>query len=210
VSSRTSTIVSDSVDSVTGAARAIVEGLAGVLDDGAGRTVDMFDALREQRGVDRLVGALGRLGSTCSSCARPHACWLPDELPAVESVVSPCGTARLCISVRNCGLTARTVFVAATGSDAGLAHGAPSTATVGAFDTAELAAEVTLPEGTHEATLLVWVRGCHDHVMRWTVRSHDRGCASTHHVSIEDCPRTQHHWHDHFAQPHACRTRRDG
>ena len=85
-----------------------------------------------------------------------------------------------------------------------MATGAPSAATIGALDTAELAAEVTLPNGTDHADLILWVRGCSDTAVHWTVSASDKGCNTTHQIAIDDCPGTQHHWYDHFAQPRQC------
>ena len=173
-----------------------------------GRLVDTLTGFVDRVGDD--AKALAELGRTTTSCAcgRPHACWLPDELPAICSVVCPCGTARVRFKVRNCGLADRQVFVAATGPDAQLATGGPSQATIGALETGELVAEVTLPDGVEKAELILWVRGCHDHALPWTIKVSEKGCATTHEVALEDCPGTQHYWHDHFAQPRPCRNRR--
>jgi hypothetical protein len=140
---------------------------------------------RLTRSVGGLTGRIGdevRLLSDCSpapscSCRPPQACWLPNELPLVSSVVPSCGTARIRFKVHNCGLATRRVFVAATGIDASLASGAPSVATIGALETAEVVADVTASE---------------------------QGCAATHQISIDDCPGTWHHWSDHFQQPRPC------
>jgi hypothetical protein len=168
---------------------------------------------RVMRSVTTLVDRVGKdtkaltqvaRTTTSCSCARPHACWLPNELLPVVSQVCPGGTARVVFKIHNCGVADRQVFVAATGTDAGMASGAPSTATIGALDTAELAAEVTLPSGTVHADLILWVRGCNDTAVHWTVSASDKGCNTTHQIAIDDCPGTQHHWYDHFAQPRPC------
>ena len=165
--------------------------------------------------VDRLgtdAKALSELGTSTVSCssARPHACWMPSELSPIVSAVCPGAKGRVRFLVRNCGLADRKVFIAATGPGAHLAIGSPSTATIGALETGELSAEVTLPDGTASADLILWIRGCNDHAVPWTVTVSDNGCATTHEVSLEDCPGTQHYWHDHFAQPRPCRNHRRG
>lgn len=151
-------------------------------------------------------GSSGGCGCDGRACHRPDACWLPDRPAAISSAVCPGGKARVCFAVHNCGLSPRDVFLAATGRDAGLATGSPSTASIGALETGRLVAEVSLPEGTECAELILWVRGCHDTAIAWTVTACDNGCNTTHEVRIEDCPQTQHHWYDHFAQPKPCRT----
>ena len=153
---------------------------------------------------------LGPSERRCPSCRHPRACWMPDERGPIVSNVSPCGTARVHFTVRNCGLIPREVFVAATGEHEALVYGAPATATIGALDSAKLVAELTLPEGTTEATVILWVRGCKDTAVRWKVNASGCAHATDQHVHIEDCPDTRHHWHDHFAQPRDCRNRRRG
>lgn len=142
--------------------------------------------------------------STGGGCRRPPACWLPERRPDVTSVVCPGGTARIRVTVHNCGLAERRVFLAATGNDAALATGAPSVASVGALESAQLVAELTLPKGADRAELVLWVHGCHDTALRWTVSGSEKGCDTTHELCVQDCPRTQHHWYDHFAQPAPC------
>jgi hypothetical protein len=198
----TSTMVSDAVDSVRDVGVAVLD----ALDSGVRRSLGAATSSKVADRVRRGVAGVRPAGS----CDCRDACWLPHELPEIDSVVSRCGTARVCITVRNCGLDTRKVFVAATGDGAGHAVGSPAVATIEAFDSGELGAEVTLPDGATSITMLLWVRGCHDHVMRWNLRSDGCDRMSTHHVRIDDCPRTRHHWHDHFAQPHSCTPRHDG
>jgi len=53
--------------------------------------------------------------------------------------------------------------------------------------------------------VLVWIRGCVDHVVRWTVKSSRRGSDCCHELEIDDCPDYVHHWYDHFYCPRPCR-----
>jgi hypothetical protein len=173
--------------------------------DAAAQMVTSVVALAE-----RLSGDLGGLPAAATArmscgCSRPSACWLPHELPPIRSEVGLEGTARVRFSVRNCGLASRTVFVAATGRDASLASGHPSTVTIGALETGEVVAEATLPPGGQDAEMILWVRGCRDTAAHWTIRAHDRGCSSVRRIELSDCPCTRHHWYDHFDQPCGCR-----
>ena len=165
---------------------------------------------RVMRSVTTLVDRVGkdtkaltqvaRTTTSCSCARRRRAFRAPQrELLPVVSQVCPGGTPRVVFKIHNCGLADRHVFVVATGADAGMATGAPSATTIGALDTAELAAEVTLPSGTDHADLILWVRGCSDTAVHWTVSASDKGCNTTHQIAIDDCPGTQHHWYDHFA-----------
>jgi hypothetical protein len=181
-------------------ARQIGEGLLGTVTDLIGDLAD--------RGRDAFASTKGMARPSCQ-CSR--VCWMPDERPPIVSRVSPCGTATVCFTVRNCGLEPREVFVATTGEHADLAVGAPASAVIGALDSATLVAKVALPEDTTEARLILWVRGCKDTAVRWTVKTSSSPLqVSSHHVFVEDCPDTQHHWHDHFAQARDCRNRPRG
>ena len=149
--------------------------------------------------------------SVACTCERPRACWLPNELAPLDSVVDHCGTARVCFRVRNSGLADRHVFVAATGPDAGLVLGHPSTAVIGALQTRELVAELTLPQGSECAEVILWVRGCQDTAVSWTVTASTRGCATSHHqVAVVDGPGTRHEWYAHFDQPQPCGAHANG
>jgi hypothetical protein len=187
----------------------------GLLNDAIGSALQLGERLTRSVGeVTDLIGDQVRLlserGPAPSCSGRPQACWLPRELAPVSSVVPPGGTARIRFRVHNCGPATRRVFVAATGVDAPLAFGAPSGATIGALDTAEVVAEVTLPKGRDHAHLIVWVSGCHDTAVPWSVTASEQGCRTTHEISIDDGPGTWHEWSDHFQQPRFCGSARNG
>jgi hypothetical protein len=55
-----------------------------------------------------------------------------------------------------------------------------------------------------EQELLVWVRGCQDHYIRWTVRESCRCGDACHEIEVEDAPDYLHHWYDHFYCRHPC------
>jgi hypothetical protein len=189
-------MLADAVDSARGLGDRVVGSARELGKSAAGAVGDLFD---EVRGLGTNTERSFRESSiACPSCRHPRACWMPDERVPIISKVSPCGSARVTFTVRNCGLIPREVF------------GAPSTATIGALESATLVAELALPDGTTEANVILWVRGCKDTAVPWTVKA--SGCATStdHHVHIEDCPDTKHHWHDHFAQPRDCRNRRRG
>jgi hypothetical protein len=51
---------------------------------------------------------------------------------------------------------------------------------------------------------LVWVRGCYDHYIRWTVSESRFGGDTCHELDVEDCPEYIHHWYDHFYCERPC------
>jgi hypothetical protein len=65
----------------------------------------------------------------------------------------------------------------------------------------------TVPEDAcrgHSYDLLVWVVGCHEHYLRWSVRVAQGDSGGCHEVIVEDCPDYAHHWYDHFYCEHPC------
>jgi hypothetical protein len=55
-----------------------------------------------------------------------------------------------------------------------------------------------------EKQYLIWVRGCRQHFLRWTVVvSHHEHCECPE-IHVEDCPDLIHHWYDHFYCDRPC------
>jgi hypothetical protein len=50
----------------------------------------------------------------------------------------------------------------------------------------------------------VWIHGCVEHAVRWTVRVAGRGGDSCNELDIDDCPDYVHHWYDHFYCARPC------
>jgi hypothetical protein len=55
-----------------------------------------------------------------------------------------------------------------------------------------------------EYEVLLWVRGCQNHYLRWTLKVANRGASCCHEVEVEDCPDLIHHWYDHFYCERPC------
>lgn len=55
-----------------------------------------------------------------------------------------------------------------------------------------------------EGEVLLWVHGCQNHYLRWTVKVASRGASCCHEVGVEDCPDLVHHWYDHFYCERPC------
>ena len=191
-----------------GAADAFVEVMDAAMRAGA----DLLDAL--QGGRTDLASALQRsfptMGMTLprmeGCCAIPPPCWMPEDLGEVRSHVCPGATATLRVGVRNCGATARTVEVEGQPKTSGVVV-TPTSLVLGPMErgiaVASLAVPATAGSG-EEREALLWVRGCRDHVLRWSVRVAGRGADSCHEVDVEDCPDPVHHWYDHFYCERPC------
>lgn len=152
-------------------------------------------------------------GGACSGGHGEHGCrpcWLPCELAPIEAEICPDSAVRVRFHVVNNSLVTRTFIVAATGRDARLAKGAPSTVTVDPMSRGELAAVIRVPfrgEGHHHrlVELTLWVRGCADFVVPVRLRpGADEGCGFTIVRHIVDQPDTCHTWQDHFAVSRTC------
>lgn len=149
------------------------------------------------------------LGSSSCGCTIPDACFLPEKLPTVKAHGCPGATMKLRIKVTNDWPATRTVAVRATGPDVKTVEIAPTEQGVGPYETGVFSVTAHLPEeGSDGLSVLLWIRGCRDHVVRWEVSSSDGGCACVHEVAVTDKPDTVHHWYDHFHQKPCCRPER--
>jgi hypothetical protein len=137
-------------------------------------------------------------------CKIPPPCWMPLSAGCVVSRVCPGTPAVLCIRVENCGPDERTI----TFDDAGknLVTFTPTSRTLGPMETGTVNATLTGTSsegGEHSA--LVWIRGCKEHYIKWTVQTAKRASSvCSHEICIEDCPDYIHHWYDHFYCARPC------
>jgi hypothetical protein len=148
-------------------------------------------------------------GMPSCGCKIPPPCWMPQNAGCVVSHVCPGSPAVLCIRITNCGPTDRTIHLDDAGKNAvkfepgALALGPMETGVVTATLTATPASSSGACEEGEQAAL-VWIRGCKDHYVRWTVKTVKRGAACCHEISVEDCPDFIHHWYDHFYCARPC------
>lgn len=171
--------------------------LAGIGD----RLSDLLDA--QTRVGTQVVGAMNRNGlSTGRGCCDiPEPCWMPESLGEVESRACPGATVTVRLLITNCDRVPRTMTMSAAGEAAGLVNLQPTTLVLGpkergaASATLKVAPDAAVGE---EIEALLWVLGCREHYLRWTVVVGKRGGDCYHEVKFEDCPDLVHHWYDHF------------
>ncbi len=197
------------------------EMVSDVVDLGLRTGRDLLSALRSddpsaramsavRRGVRELpaprLPALPTLpGSSACGCDIPAPCWMPRELGVVRSHGCPGTTARVRLNITNCGLGRRTVRVSVAGKGSEQVKVSPEAVDLGTYERDSATATLTFTDQmTEPLELLVWVRGCRDHVLRWRLEASDDGCASLHEVDVEDCPDLVHHWYDHFYCERPC------
>jgi len=152
-----------------------------------------------------LQSATSPHGSKCTcgacSCHIPPPCWQPEQLCDVETEVCPGGTATIRIRVSNCDMKPHKIQFTTTGQNTGVTITPPSL-TLGPMERGYVAVSLPLPAGAgpgEHREILIWIRGCKDHFLRWTVEVTHKGlteCAGE--VDVDDCPDYLHHWYDHF------------
>lgn len=147
------------------------------------------------------IGPFDRDGERCWPC------WLPHRLQPVHEVVCPGSALRIKFPVANQSLEHRTFIVAATGPDATLAKGAPSTVDVDPMSSGELTAVIRVPATATAGTsinLTLWVRGCQDYVTPVCVIPEGERCGIVAVRRVIDQPDTCHTWRDHFYVSRSC------
>jgi hypothetical protein len=144
------------------------------------------------------------------ACHVPPPCWMPSQLCDVVSRACGCGTVTIRLVVTNCDRAPR-VYSVRTDGVAGVTV-TPATLTInplrrGSFDVSFQVPDKTEPGAEFET--LVWLEGCRQHVLRWTIQAVRSGCSdSTHEITVDDCPDFRHHWYDHFYCNRPCPTPR--
>lgn len=189
----------------TGVRRA-VEAVGELVDSGARLGAGLLTVAGRRAGpaLGTLVDRAGSLGRARSGCEVPPPCWYPLVAAEVTSHPCPGGVAVLRVEVTNCGPQPRSVHVSAD------AEAGETSIDPGTFDLPALRSRVTTvrlevpAEGATDQEVLVHVRACRHHVVRWRLRPTARGTDTCHEVAIEDCPDPVHHWYDHFYCQHPC------
>lgn len=185
----------DLIDHSTRVGRELLEALVG---DPVERARDMATS------GATLIAAAGRQIRGCG-CEIPPPCWMPEQLGTLTSHVCPGATATVCLRITNCGRSPRDVTVTASGPQGSLVTIDPSSIVLMPFDCSTVTATVTAPgQAGQPLHAQLWVHGCRDHVLRWTVDVSRHGCSCTHEIEIEDCPDLIHHWYDHFYCERPC------
>lgn len=141
-------------------------------------------------------------------CKIPPPCWIPRQAGRVVSHVCPGSTATLRICVTNCGTVQRTITFDDGGKKTITLQ--PAALTLGPLETGCITATLTASgECEGEQSAIVWIRGCKEQYIRWTVKAVKRGAnCACHEISVDDCPDYIHHWYDHFYCTRPCTSHR--
>jgi hypothetical protein len=146
-----------------------------------------------------------RIGGNCG-CDIPPPCWAPQPLGEVVSHGCPGSTATIRLRVTNCGAVQRAFQIEAAGKTPAVKIDPPNLS-LGPMERGFVSVSLTLPADASQCQdqeVLLWVRGCQQHYLRWIVRVSSRGGSCCHEVDVEDCPDPIHHWYDHFYTQRPC------
>lgn len=143
-----------------------------------------------------------------SCCDVPEPCWMPVALGEVECKLRPGDSGQVCLAITNHDFRAHAYEVVAAGRDAALVTvGAPKFQ-LGPKETRCVVATLTVPKDPrprgdeskccHDIEALVWVRGCRNHYLRWSVDLTDRCEPCCWQIEVDDRADYVLHWYDHF------------
>lgn len=148
-----------------------------------------------------------KLPRSQSCCDIPEPCWMPVPLGDIESFACPGATSVVRLVITNCDRIPHSYSIWAKGADAGLVDLQPTSLSLGPKERGQVLATLKIPADAkdgQEFEALLWVRGCKEHFLRWTVEVGTRGGDCCHEVEVEDCPDLIHHWYDHFYCARPC------
>ena len=159
--------------------------------------------------LDTLRGIKLPKGHSC--CEVPEPCWMPRSLGEIECTLRPGDQGTLCLVLTNGDFRPHPYQFAATGKSAAAVSFSTPSVTLGPKERIAVTATFTVPKDSrvedcrcvdHEA--LIWVRGCRNHYLRWTVD--EAACAKPccHEIEVNDDPDYVLHWYDHFYMPRPC------
>ena len=139
-------------------------------------------------------------------CDIPPPCWAPQPLGEVTSHVADCKTARLRLVITNCSHQQRAIQLHAQGHATQVTF-TPAALALGPYERGRVDVEFNPPAGAKDGDqfeTIVWVRGCKEWYLRWTVSMGTVGVDTKHEVRVEDCADYVHHWYDHFYCQRGC------
>lgn len=154
-----------------------------------------------------MMKAMPSMQSRCAcGCHIPPPCWAPVCVGEVTSHVCPGASASIRIRVTNCDIAPNTIRIEAAGQGSGVTV-TPDSLTLGPMERGVSVVSLTVPATAGSGDVLerlIWIRGCRQHYLRWTVKTSSRGADACHEIEIDDCNDQVHHWYDHFYCPRPC------
>jgi hypothetical protein len=133
---------------------------------------------------------------------------MPKDLGELCATGCPGSVVSTRFVVTNDDLRPRAFTMAASGPAGGYVELEPAKFQVGPKERATASARLTLPATAQVGLTLesiIWIRGCHDHFVRWTVGVSARQRGACRCIEVVDRPDYVHHWYDHFYCVSGCR-----
>lgn len=153
---------------------------------------------------------IGKIGQSSGCCDIPPPCWEPQPLGDVTSFVAAGGKATVRFRITNCGFTPR-IITFLTANPVPAVTFSPPTLTLGPMERGVVSASVEVATDAKkgfEEEVVLFVRGCRNYYLRWTITLADCGVDMCNEIDVDDCPDMIHHWYDHFYCPRHCQEQR--
>jgi len=179
-----------------------------LIEQGTRLGIDVLESIADlsPRVLEGLSNLTAGASPFSSCCEIPSPCWMPKTLCDARSTGRPGDTVSLRFVITNCSMASRVVEVFTSTQDAGLSLTA-NPLSLGSMQRGASQVSYVIPAGSpagNKTELLMWVRGCKLHFLRWVVTTAP-GCSSNScEVEVKDCPDFVHHWYDHFYCPRPC------
>lgn len=147
-------------------------------------------------------------------CTIPEPCWMPKPLGEICDFICPEDKRQVELIITNEDYKKHEYDLSAAGDMASQVHFSESHFALGPKERKTITATFTAPAldehcETSNYDLVLWVKGCHNHYLRWhiTVSKHSHHkfhhhCA--HHVCVEDKNDYVVNWYDHFYCKREC------
>ncbi len=148
-----------------------------------------------------------QLPKSKSCCDIPEPCWMPVTLGDFESHACQGATVVIRLMISNCDRIPHNYTVTVAGVDAGMVDLNPTSLSVGPKERRQVLAKLKIPDDAKDNQayeVVIWVKGCKEHYLRWRVVAGAPATECCHEVDIEDCPDLIHHWYDHFYCARPC------
>jgi hypothetical protein len=146
-----------------------------------------------------------------SCCDIPPPCWMPLSLGEICCQMPAGDSASICLVVTNGDFRGHTYEFAATGKSSAAVSFSTASVTLGPKERVAVTATFTMPaDETAEdcrcigSEVLIWVRGCRDHYLRWIVEEAAASSACCAEIAVNDDPDYVLHWYDHFYTLRPC------
>jgi len=171
---------------------------------------EMLKMVRAPGGVIDSLSNM-KLPTFKSCCDIPPPCWMPLSLGELCCQMPVGASGTICLVVTNGDFRAHTYDFVATGKSSAAVSFSTSSVTLGPKERVGVTATFTLPADDAEkdcrcigSEVLIWVRGCRDHYLRWIVKEAATTSPCCAEIDVDDDPDYVLHWYDHFYTLRPC------